>query len=115
MTATVLDQFKLDGRRALVTGGGKGLGRVMAGALAQAGAEVAVSARTLADCEAVAAEITRETGRRAAGVAADVTKDVDVERMIAEAERALGGPIDILFNNAGINIRGAAQELSEVD
>jgi NAD(P)-dependent dehydrogenase (short-subunit alcohol dehydrogenase family) len=87
----------------------------MAGALAQAGADVAVSARTLSDCEAVAQEITRETGRRAAGVAADVTKDADVERMIGEAERALGGSIDILFNNAGINIRGAAHELTEAD
>src|SRR3954469_25730459 len=115
MTATILDQFKLTGRRALVTGGGKGLGKVIAGALAQAGADVVVSARTLADCEAVAREIVDATGRRAFGVAADVTVDADVERMIVEAERAVGGPIDILVNNAGINIRGAADELTEAD
>jgi NAD(P)-dependent dehydrogenase (short-subunit alcohol dehydrogenase family) len=114
MTASILDQFKLNGRRALITGGGKGLGKVMAGALAQAGADVAISARTLADCEAVAAQIIDATGRKAVPIAADVTKAADVERMIVEAERALG-PIDILINNAGVNIRGAANELTESD
>jgi NAD(P)-dependent dehydrogenase (short-subunit alcohol dehydrogenase family) len=115
MTASILDQFKLNGRRALITGGGKGLGKVMAGALAQAGADVAISARTLSDCEAVAAQIIDATGRKAVPVAADVTKTADVERMIVEAERAIGGPIDILINNAGVNIRGAANELTESD
>jgi NAD(P)-dependent dehydrogenase (short-subunit alcohol dehydrogenase family) len=114
MTATVLDQFKLTGRRALVTGGAKGLGKVIAGALAQAGADVAVSARTLADCEAAAAEISKATGRKAVAISADVTKQADVERMVADAERAIG-PIDILVNNAGVNIRGPAHELSEAD
>jgi NAD(P)-dependent dehydrogenase (short-subunit alcohol dehydrogenase family) len=87
----------------------------MAGALAQAGADVAISARTLSDCEAVAAQIIDATGRKAVPVAADVTKTADVERMIVEAERAIGGPIDILINNAGVNIRGAANELTESD
>lgn len=114
MTATVLDQFKLTGRRALVTGGAKGLGKVIAGALAQAGADVAVSARTLSDCEAAAAEIGKATGRKAVAISADVTIQRDVERMVAEAERAIG-PIDILVNNAGVNIRGPAHELSEAD
>jgi NAD(P)-dependent dehydrogenase (short-subunit alcohol dehydrogenase family) len=114
MIASILDQFKLTGRRALITGGGKGLGKVMAGALAQAGADVAISARTLSDCEAVAAQIIDATGRKAVPVAADVTKAADVERMIVEAERAIG-PIDILINNAGVNIRGLANELTESD
>ena len=114
MTATVLDSFKLTNKRALITGGGKGLGKVMAGALAQAGADVAVVARTLSDCEAVASAIIRATGRRAIPIAADVTRDDDVERMIEEAQRALG-PIDILINNAGVNIRGAAHDLTESD
>jgi len=114
VTATVLDSFKLTNRRALITGGGKGLGKVMAGALAQAGADVAISARTLSDCEAVASQIMEMTGRRAVPIAADVTKDEDIQRMIAEAEKAIG-PIDILINNAGVNIRGAAHELTESD
>src|SRR3954454_15041735 len=108
MKATVLDSFKLANKRALITGGGKGLGKVMAGALAQAGADIAISSRTLADCETVAHEIIQLTGRQAVPIAADVTRDSDVERMIVEAERAIG-PIDILINNAGVNIRGAAQ------
>jgi len=86
----------------------------MAGALAQAGADVAISARTLSDCEAVASQIMEMTGRRAVPIAADVTKDEDIQRMIAEAEKAIG-PIDILINNAGVNIRGAAHELTESD
>jgi NAD(P)-dependent dehydrogenase (short-subunit alcohol dehydrogenase family) len=115
MAATALDLFKLDGKRALVTGGGKGLGKVIAGALAQAGADVAVAARTVADVQAVAREIGDSTGRRTTGVAVDVTDAGSVDRMIAEAERGLGGPIDVLVNNAGINVRGAAHELSEAD
>jgi NAD(P)-dependent dehydrogenase (short-subunit alcohol dehydrogenase family) len=111
----VLDLFRLNGKRALVTGGGKGLGKVMAMALAQAGADVAVCSRTLADCEAAAKEITAATGRRALPLAADVTKAAEVDRLVAEVERGLGAPIDILINNAGINARGAAEELSEAD
>jgi NAD(P)-dependent dehydrogenase (short-subunit alcohol dehydrogenase family) len=104
----------LTNRRALVTGASKGLGKVFATALAQAGADVALVARTHADCQAAAAEIATATGRRTTAIAADVTKSVDVDRMIAEAERAIG-PIDILINNAGVNIRGPAHELSEAD
>jgi NAD(P)-dependent dehydrogenase (short-subunit alcohol dehydrogenase family) len=106
--------FELTDRRALITGGGKGLGKTIATALAQSGADVALASRTLADCQAAATEISAATGRRAVAIAADVTKSADVDRMIAEAEAALG-PIDILINNAGVNIRGPAHELSEAD
>ena len=63
---TVLDRFRLEGRRALVTGGARGLGRTMAQALAEVGAEVAVASRTLEDCRAAAEEISRTTGKRSA-------------------------------------------------
>jgi len=111
---TVIDQFRLEGRRALVTGGGQGLGRAIAGALAEAGAEVALASRTRATCEAAAAEIAVATGRRALAFAADVSKGDEVKRLVAEVEQGLG-PIDILVNNAGINIRGAIEDLSEED
>ena len=111
---TVLDRFRLDGRRALVTGGGQGLGRVIAEALAEAGADVALASRTRATCEAAAGEIAAATGRRALALAADVTVADDVKRLVSEVEQALG-PIDILVNNAGINIRGPVEELSEAD
>jgi NAD(P)-dependent dehydrogenase (short-subunit alcohol dehydrogenase family) len=111
---SVLDRFRLDGRRALVTGGAKGLGRVMATALAQAGADVAICSRTIADCRAAADEIHRSTGRATCVTAADVTRDADVRQLVEHVERELG-PIDILINNAGINIRGSTGELAEAD
>jgi NAD(P)-dependent dehydrogenase (short-subunit alcohol dehydrogenase family) len=111
---TVLDQFRLAGRRALVTGGGRGLGRVIAQALAEAGADVAVAGRTPDVCQEAAREIAAATGRRALAVAADVTLAAEVERLVREVEDGLGA-IDILVNNAGVNIRGAAEELGESD
>jgi len=114
MDRNVLDLFRLDGRKAMVTGGAKGLGKVIATALAQAGADVAVASRTLSECQATADEIGRVTGRKTAAFAADVSRAAEVTGLMAAAQAALG-PIDILVNNAGINIRGAAQELTEKD
>jgi NAD(P)-dependent dehydrogenase (short-subunit alcohol dehydrogenase family) len=114
MAASVLDSFRLQGRRALVTGGAKGLGRVIATALAEAGADVALASRTLADCESAAREIEHESGRRALAFQADVTRSEDVARLVREIDSAWGG-IDILINNAGINLRGAATDLPEAD
>lgn len=110
----VFDLFKLDGRRALVTGGSKGLGKVIALALAQAGADVAIASRTLADCEAAASEIHQQTGRKTHAIAADVSRSAEVQGLLAAAQGALG-PLDILVNNAGINVRAPAHEMSERD
>jgi len=110
----VLETFRLDGKIALVTGGGKGLGKAMAMALAEAGADVALAGRTLATCQESAAEIAASSGRRARAFTVDVTRSDDVTRLAAEVAQDLG-PIDILVNNAGNNIRGATHELSEAD
>ncbi len=110
----VLDRFRLEGKVALVTGGARGLGRTMATALAQVGADVALSGRSVEACREAAQEIAAETGRRAKGFAADVTQLADVERLATEVEGELG-PVDILVNNAGINIRGPIQQLTEAD
>jgi NAD(P)-dependent dehydrogenase (short-subunit alcohol dehydrogenase family) len=115
MTHThVLDSFRLTGKVALVTGGARGLGRTMALALAEAGADVAISGRTRETLDDAAAEIAAATGRRVQGFVADVTRGDEVARLAAEVPAALG-PIDILINNAGNNIRGSVQELSEAD
>jgi NAD(P)-dependent dehydrogenase (short-subunit alcohol dehydrogenase family) len=110
----VLDLFRLEGRRALVTGGAKGLGRTIAQALSEAGADIVICSRTSADCRKAADEIAGSTGRRALAFAADVTKADEAQRLQSEAENALG-PIDILVNNAGINIRGPIEELTQAD
>src|SRR5436305_1531896 len=109
---SVLSLFRLDGRRALVTGGSRGLGRVIARALAEAGADVVIVGRTPGDCEAAAAEIRTATGRRADAVAADVTRAADVDRLAAEAT-AGGRHVDVLVNSAGLNVRGLVDGLAE--
>jgi NAD(P)-dependent dehydrogenase (short-subunit alcohol dehydrogenase family) len=117
MTVThthVLESFRLDGKVALVTGGGRGLGLTMATALAEAGADVALSGRSRETCQGAADAIAAATGRTVRAFAADVTKPDDVERLASDAESELG-KVDILVNNAGINIRGAIQQLSEAD
>jgi NAD(P)-dependent dehydrogenase (short-subunit alcohol dehydrogenase family) len=113
-STNILDRFRLDGRVALVTGGARGLGQVIAAALAQAGADVAIASRSRASCEATADTIASASGRRVLPFAVDVTSGTDVTKMIREVEQSLG-PIDILFNNAGINVRGPSHELAESD
>src|SRR5262249_26330501 len=95
--------FNLAGRAAIVTGGGSGLGRQFALALAEAGAGVLVAGRRLANC-ALTAERIRAGGGRAVATSVDVMDRVQVQAM---ADRALVefGQIDILINNAGINRR----------
>jgi 7-alpha-hydroxysteroid dehydrogenase len=95
----ILDRFKLTDRVAIVTGAGKGIGRGIALAFAEAGADVVCAARTAADIEATAAGI-RERGRRALAVPTDVLKTPDLERLVAAA-LAEFGRLDVLVNNAG--------------
>jgi len=110
----VLDRFRLDGKVAIVTGGSRGLGRVMAGALAEAGASVVVTARTAEGAESAARAIAAEASARTLGIAVEVTAAAEVEAMVARTVEAFGR-VDILVNNAGINIRGPIETLAESD
>jgi NAD(P)-dependent dehydrogenase (short-subunit alcohol dehydrogenase family) len=96
---SVMDQFRLDGKRALVTGASRGLGRVMALALADAGAGIVITGRTVETLEQTAGEI-RSRGREASTVQADMSVPAECQ---AACERVLAemGPIDILINNVG--------------
>jgi NAD(P)-dependent dehydrogenase (short-subunit alcohol dehydrogenase family) len=90
----------LEGKVALITGGGRGLGRVMAHALADAGAAVVVSGRSVVALEEGASQI-RATGGRALAVACDVTQEQDVERLV-EGTLTAFGRLDIVVNNSGV-------------
>ena len=92
-----LPSFRLDSKRALVTGGGRGIGLAAASALAQAGAHVTLAARTKSEIEA-AAQAIRARGDKAEALKLDVTDLDAVRQAIAAAE-----PFDVLVNNAGTN------------
>lgn len=106
MTTTLpkTPSFRLDGKRALVTGGGRGIGLAAAAALAEAGAHVVVTARKLDEIGAVAAAI-RERGQSAEAIPLDVTNIEGMRSMIGST-----GPYDILVNNAGGARHGPALE-----
>ncbi|MGA3305915.1 MAG: SDR family NAD(P)-dependent oxidoreductase [Stellaceae bacterium] len=105
--------FSLAGKKALVTGASRGLGKHFALVLSGAGSDIALLARDRAALDKVAAEISK-TGRRAAAVDGDVTQAESVRRAFDAAEKALGG-IDILINNAGIAVSKPVLEHSEED
>jgi len=99
-----------DGQVALITGGGSGIGRGIADALASLGAHVVLASRKLERVEQAAAEI-RSTGGRASGVVVDVREQERVQNMIADVQRA-HGRIDLLVNNAAGNFYAPSESLS---
>lgn len=99
--------FGLDGRTALVTGGSSGIGRAIAGALADAGAHVLVAARTRATIDETLLGI-RQAGGTADGIVADLSSRAGA-RALADA----AGEVDVLVNSAGVNLRPPMSELDE--
>ena len=93
--------FGLQGKYALVAGGGRGIGKAIALALAQEGVDVAIASRTLPQLEETATEIEGATGRRVIPLAVDVTSRDQVDRVVGEAAERLGG-LHILVNSASL-------------
>ena len=110
---SVLDQFKLNGRVALVTGASRGLGQGMAVALGSAGASVALVARTKASLGETAKLIEKE-GSKAHVLQADVSKLSEAERVVRETVEHFG-QLNILVNSVGAQVRKPALETSEAE
>ena len=106
-----ISQFQLNDNVAIVTGGSKGLGEAMAAGLASAGANLLLVSRNEAEAQAAADKIAAEYPVKATGMAADVTCEDQVQAMVKRCVDEFGR-VDILINSAGINIRGAIEELS---
>ena len=112
MLETIRQLFDLSGRVALCTGGSSGIGRRMALALSQAGAEVVLVGRNEAALAEAMEQIKAEGGGRGASIAADLLDRSTLGDVVAEASEAFGAP-DILINAAGINLREPWDEISE--
>ena len=106
-----LSRFSLAGKRALITGASRGIGQALAIGLAEAGADVAITARKAESLGETARHIERH-GRRAVSVAADVTKVAQCRAGVDLAAKQLGG-LDILVNNAGVEEVRASLEVDE--
>ncbi len=107
--SNTLDLFRLEGKAAIITGGGQGLGRYMAEALSEAGANVVLCSRNLESLEEVKKGIEQKGGK-ALALRCDVTSPEDVDDVVAETGEAFGG-IDILVNNSGASWGAPAEEM----
>ena len=108
-----MTSFDLAGRVALVTGGSRGLGRVMVTGLAQAGADVIIASRDGDSCAQAAREVTEQTGRRALPYAVHVGRWASLDGLVSAAYEEFGR-VDVLVNNAGMSpVYGAVTEVSE--
>lgn len=105
--------FSYEGKKALVTGGGRGIGRAIALAFARQGADVAIAARSQGELDGVAREI-QDAGRKAVPLRIDMQRTDEVGEMVNKAARELGG-LDVLVNNAGgtVDLPGSFGQLSE--
>ncbi|MEJ7679253.1 MAG: glucose 1-dehydrogenase [Segetibacter sp.] len=109
-----IKQFDLSGKSAIVTGGSKGLGLAMAAGLASAGANIMLVNRNAEEGTIAAGQLSQDFGIKAISFPADITNQEQTETM-ATAAIDIFGKIDILINSAGINIRGAIDEVTPAD
>lgn len=108
---SVMDIFNISGRKALVTGAARGIGKVLALTLAEAGCDVSLVGLHIEGVEEVAAEITG-IGIRALAYQADVSKKDEVDNVFSETEKEFGG-LDICVNNAGVSFQMPIEDMPE--
>ncbi len=109
---SVIDQFRLDGRVVVVTGGSRGLGKAMAEAFSEAGAETVICSRSEAGVAAATEDVQRRTDRPCLGMVADVTNAAEVTEL-TESTLDRFGRIDAWVNNAGMNMRHPVEDFPE--
>ena len=114
MEKKILDLFKLNGHVALIIGGNRGLGLSMGKALAEAVASISIAARDIAVNEKAAKELKADYNVEVISNYCDVTDEVSIKDVVKKTVSRFG-KIDILINSAGINIRGAIENLSTAD
>lgn len=107
----IIEKMRLDGKKGFVTGGARGIGKSVALALCEAGADIAIVDMDIEEAQRTAKWLAEETGRATIAVKTDVTDQADVNRMIDRVLEAFGR-IDIAFCNAGICINVAADEMT---
>ena len=105
--------FRLDGKIAVITGAGRGIGKALALGMAEAGADLALMSRSRAELESVAG-VARSLGRKTWTISVDLSDTKGIERAFQEVGAA-AGRIDVLVNNAGMNIRTPAMDVGEED
>ena len=108
----LINRFDLDGRRALVTGGGSGIGFSLAKILAEAGAEVTIAARTEKRLQQAAEQLRSETGARMHHEVVDLSRRSEAARLIASVQERMGG-LDILVGNAGTESMEFVDQISD--
>lgn len=107
----ILEKMRLDGKKAFVTGGARGIGKSISYAIAEAGADVAIVDIDLPEAQKTAEQIAKDTGGRTIAIKADITNQQEVEQMVATIVKEFGR-LDIAFCNAGICMNIPAEEMT---
>ena len=107
----IIESMRLDGKRIFVTGGARGIGKSVATAFAEAGADLAIVDVDLAEAQKTAMELAQSSGRKVIAVQTDVTDPVQVQEMVDTVTGELGG-LEAAFCNAGICLNVPAEEMS---
>ena len=105
--------FDLNGKKALITGGGRGIGKTIAVGLASAGADIGITDIDISNKSEIKEEIEK-FGKKCTFIQSDITDFSACKEIVTECSRNLGG-LDILINNAGTNIRKTVNEVTEED